>query len=306
MSKALIKDKNNKKIKILTTIVCIILIIPFIFRAISRYNWGCDCYRMGLVSEYASAFEAGFTFIIHDGIALGLLALAIIGPIFYILYNRNKICKIKVFEDRVTGQIGPKKKINILFNEIKIINKKRNTLEITTNSGTIKFELLNTCGEIYDTIRSRVGITEEEQKLADIAENGFRKRCNVCGKIICYTLEDLEENRRRAGSAALSGLGTVAGALSGHYAAGAVSHQTAEDQLSRIVDYSKCPSCGSRDLVDITKEELEQIRKSQNSNAQPVQQLSSADELKKFKELLDQGIITQEEFDAKKKQLLGL
>ena len=29
-------------------------------------------------------------------------------------------------------------------------------------------------------------------------------------------------------------------------------------------------------------------------------------ELKKMKELLDMGIITQEEFDAKKKQLLGL
>ncbi len=33
---------------------------------------------------------------------------------------------------------------------------------------------------------------------------------------------------------------------------------------------------------------------------------SNADELKKFKELLDNGIITQEEFDQKKKQLLGL
>ena len=32
---------------------------------------------------------------------------------------------------------------------------------------------------------------------------------------------------------------------------------------------------------------------------------SSAEELKKFKELLDMGIITQEEFDANKKQLLG-
>ena len=38
---------------------------------------------------------------------------------------------------------------------------------------------------------------------------------------------------------------------------------------------------------------------------QEVQQ-SSADELKKYKELFDQGIISQEEFDAKKKQLLGL
>lgn len=33
---------------------------------------------------------------------------------------------------------------------------------------------------------------------------------------------------------------------------------------------------------------------------------SEADELKKYKELLDSGVITQEEFDAKKKQLLGL
>ncbi len=33
---------------------------------------------------------------------------------------------------------------------------------------------------------------------------------------------------------------------------------------------------------------------------------SNADELKKYKELLDSGVITQEEFDAKKKQLLGL
>lgn len=34
--------------------------------------------------------------------------------------------------------------------------------------------------------------------------------------------------------------------------------------------------------------------------------LDTADELKKYKELLDGGVITQEEFEAKKKQLLGL
>ncbi len=33
---------------------------------------------------------------------------------------------------------------------------------------------------------------------------------------------------------------------------------------------------------------------------------SNADELKKYKDLLDNGAISQEEFDAKKKQLLGL
>ncbi|MGR5979483.1 SHOCT domain-containing protein [Bacillus cereus] len=33
---------------------------------------------------------------------------------------------------------------------------------------------------------------------------------------------------------------------------------------------------------------------------------SGADEILKYKELLDQGIITEEEFQAKKKQLLGI
>ena len=41
-----------------------------------------------------------------------------------------------------------------------------------------------------------------------------------------------------------------------------------------------------------------------NDRKQPI--LSSADELLKWKELLEQGIITQEEFDVKKKQLLGI
>ena len=40
--------------------------------------------------------------------------------------------------------------------------------------------------------------------------------------------------------------------------------------------------------------------------AQVVQQSSAADEILKLKQLLDMGVITQEEFDAKKKQLLGL
>ncbi len=40
--------------------------------------------------------------------------------------------------------------------------------------------------------------------------------------------------------------------------------------------------------------------------AEIVKNISNADELKKFKELLDSGIITQEEFDEKKNQLLGL
>ena len=56
-------------------------------------------------------------------------------------------------------------------------------------------------------------------------------------------------------------------------------------------------------VVDFIKKK---IREAKNPTATVVVAASSADELKKFKELLDAGIITQEEFDAKKKELLGI
>ncbi|WP_419029177.1 SHOCT domain-containing protein, partial [Eisenbergiella tayi] len=47
------------------------------------------------------------------------------------------------------------------------------------------------------------------------------------------------------------------------------------------------------------------VQEGQKPNNTMVQS-SNADELRKFKELLDDGIITEEEFRVKKKQLLGL
>lgn len=47
-----------------------------------------------------------------------------------------------------------------------------------------------------------------------------------------------------------------------------------------------------------------EVAQPQNNTAAPV--TSPIEEIKKNQELLDMGIITQEEFDAKKKQLLGL
>ncbi len=43
-----------------------------------------------------------------------------------------------------------------------------------------------------------------------------------------------------------------------------------------------------------------------NTNNGDSANISSADEIRKYKELLDDGIITEEEFNAKKKQLLNL
>lgn len=48
---------------------------------------------------------------------------------------------------------------------------------------------------------------------------------------------------------------------------------------------------------------IEQEKKITNESTSSI---SVADEIKKFKELLDMGAITQEEFDTKKKELLKL
>lgn len=68
-----------------------------------------------------------------------------------------------------------------------------------------------------------------------------------------------------------------------------------------------CIFIDNRDQIYTELNKLINQRQETASNITVVKQdASSADELKKIKDLLDSGIITQEEFDAKKKQLLGL
>ena len=161
---------------------------------------------------------------------------------------------------------------------------------------------------IQSFINGEVSVQKQNAQTAldaysDIQRNGFRKKCEICGHIFCYTLDDIERNQQLAKSARSSSIAGIAGALGGYYAASANNTQSANDQLARIVDYSKCPRCGSHKLVDATEEDIE---RNKNPQSAVVQQASAADEIKKFKELLDMGVISQEEFDAKKKQLLGL
>ena len=70
-------------------------------------------------------------------------------------------------------------------------------------------------------------------------------------------------------------------------------------QMKEVADYIRIK-------VEECKEEWTTEQAKATQSGVPASTISAADELKKFKELLDSGVITQEEFDAKKKQLLGL
>ena len=130
-----------------------------------------------------------------------------------------------------------------------------------------------------------------------------RVKCNVCGHIYCYTAADVERNRQNAQKAIRSAVSGMASAIGGTTMGATLHNESAQNSLNRIVDYSRCPKCNSTDIRKLSKEDFEQEQKNASAGSAAV---SAADELKKFKELLDMGVITQEEFDAKKKQLLGL
>lgn len=59
-------------------------------------------------------------------------------------------------------------------------------------------------------------------------------------------------------------------------------------------------------VADEIKQKLEEIINSNNKAQNTTSSLSVADEILKFKELLDSGIITDEEFNNKKRDLLNL
>lgn len=65
------------------------------------------------------------------------------------------------------------------------------------------------------------------------------------------------------------------------------------------------------EVADYIKEKIMELKMGNVQNINTVETakidvMSSADEIIKFKQLFDAGVITQEEFEAKKKQLLGL
>lgn len=78
------------------------------------------------------------------------------------------------------------------------------------------------------------------------------------------------------------------------------------DKYKKIVMAIKRVCCPNAQIVDDSKKLSEGGEQMVSESANVNSGVGAADEIKKFKELLDQGIISQEEFDAKKKQLLGI
>ncbi len=124
--------------------------------------------------------------------------------------------------------------------------------------------------------------------------------CNVCKKVYCFSEDDIRKNQINSQLAKSAQSRAVTEILIGNRMIAESVSKNGDDYQDKIVDFNKCPNCGSSDVKELSEDEFEKAQETKATS------LSSADEIKKFKELLDSGVITQEEFDAKKKQLLGL
>ena len=165
-------------------------------------------------------------------------------------------------------------------------------------------QVVKTCGLSGIKDYERAGVPKEVYVPADTSakKQEHRIKCNACGKVFCYTDEDLRRNWDLNDRAQTANNMAISEALGGTRLMAHKQMDKADSLRGQIVDYSKCPHCNSRDLRELSADEWKQHNAYQTGNAAP----SVADELKKYKELLDMGVITQAEFDAKKKQLLGL
>ena len=186
-----------------------------------------------------------------------------------------------------------------------------------TNNATRAFcyNICLSCRNNFVLATGSSGFPLDPQKTKSIIDNarqanGLIERkvlCKSCDNVFCYTNKDIERNNLLREKAKLSSDMGLFSTIFDSTIAGNQHDSEAERYKSQIIDYNKCPHCGSTDLEILDKESYENYQ-ARKKTPQPVANTSSssADELKKFKELLDAGIITQEEFDAKKKQLLGL
>ena len=207
--------------------------------------------------------------------------------------SKNIVFEQKIFSKTKFDIVEIKKILEVEYKHFAFDGS--DNLFIHTTDGEIKWKIQTNREDRTD------GTFEEltnylEQVLANNSSE-IKKKCRVCGKVFCYNWEDISENERHTKVAGLAALGSLVGSRYDMYE----QHKIMNENQNQIVDYNKCPNCGSRDLIDITNEdEIEEPAQTNNTNSDPYE------EIRKLKGLLDDGIITQEEFDKKKKELLGL
>ncbi len=138
-------------------------------------------------------------------------------------------------------------------------------------------------------------ITVEEYPLSDIV------------RVDCFRGDELQNNMATGAMAGLILGGAMGAVVGGMLTSGSSKEWWIEIEMNdRTVHYFRCYRDRDHEaFLKWANEKGLNIKVASNTDSSS-ENVSGADEILKYKQLLDQGIITQEEFDAKKEQILNL
>lgn len=205
--------------------------------------------------------------------------------------------KAKVMAEKAKG--AAKNYTDDLKNQ-ESLNKEMNSLSmderIKMRPEGVKFCMVNNSGKILDVYENKVVFTSTKSTSTLVTGLVFGKPVTQGEKTIYF--KDAIGVQYKPSSIA-------DGYIQIETAAGGVSSTSSQYVGENAIQFSgKDKNAEAETIVGYIREQIEIIKNAPTGGV--IQQLSPADEMKKFKDLLDNGVITQEEFDAKKKQLLGL
>ena len=160
----------------------------------------------------------------------------------------------------------------------------------------VKYCMINNLGKILDVYENKVVFTSTQSTSTMVTGLVFGTSVTQGEKSIYY---------KDAIGVQYKPSAIADGYIQIETAAGGVSTSSSQYSGENAIQFSgKAKNEEAEIIVAFIRKQIEDIKNAPVGGI--VRQLSPAEELKKFKELLELGVITQEEFDAKKKQLLGL
>ena len=160
----------------------------------------------------------------------------------------------------------------------------------------VRYCLVNNLGKILDVYDSKVIFTSTSSTSTVVTGLVFGTSVTQGEKTIYY--KDAIGVQYKPSS-------IIDGYIQVETAAGGMTASSSQYSGENAIQFSgKQANEDAEIIVSFIKNKIDEIKNAPVGGV--VQQLSAADELKKYKDLLDNGIISQEEFDAKKKQLLGI
>ena len=81
-----------------------------------------------------------------------------------------------------------------------------------------------------------------------------RIHCNVCGRIYCYTKEEVDNNKIDKAAGVITLLGSALSALGGNTMQALAANAVGSNMVDKVTDYTKCPHCHSSDIYETTAE----------------------------------------------------